>query len=87
MGFFNFILDFKSTTINSLGLKIFILYMNYNDLPEGNEYVEKINKHEYNIPEIPEVPEDVDEIHRRYTKGDITLVEMQREIEDFMSDT
>lgn len=36
---------------------------------------------------MPEVPEEIDEIHRRYTNGDITLIEMQREIENAMSNT
>lgn len=45
----------------------------------------EVNKHEYNIPKMPEVPEEIDEIHRRYTNGDITLIEMQREIENAMS--
>ena len=46
----------------------------------------EINKHEYNIPKMPEVPDEINEIRRRYKEGDITLVEMQREIENAMSD-
>lgn len=46
----------------------------------------EINKYEYDIPKMPKVPEKVDEIHHRYIEGDITLVEMQRQIDNAMSD-
>lgn len=35
---------------------------------------------------MPKVPEKVEEIHHRYIEGDITLVEMQRQIDNAMSD-
>lgn len=45
------------------------------------------NQHEYNLPEIPEVPEDrVQEIRDQYSKGEITLLEMEREIEEVLQD-
>jgi len=61
----------------------------WNDEKRSRRIIEEleVNKHEYNIPKMPEVPEEIDEIHCRYTNGDITLIEMQREIENAMSNT